>query len=510
MTLRAVMYARVSTEDQVKHGYSLASQLEACQKYAAEKGWHIQAEIVDGGVSGSSLDRPGLDRVTEMAQAGEIDAVIVYDLDRLSRKAVYQMLLEEEFGKAGVAVHYVLGDYRNDDEGRLQKQIRAAIAEYETAKFRERAERGKRSKARTGLVVGGGRTAYGYRYDGEGHLVVAEAEAHVVRLIFDWFVSDRLSIRETARALSAKNHRTYEGGTQWAKSTVARILNNETYAGTAYYNRLGRASRYGPQKVLRPRDQWISIPVPPIIDRGTWEEAQERLEHNRKLLRRRTQHQYLLSGILVCAGCGYAYGGEFSKEKRYYRDGGRKHPTLGADSVERRVWEAVKSLLLDPSTLWEGYSAREAEVAEVRRGLTERLDTVLRLKEKAQGKLDALTDAYLDPDIGMRKVEYTSRRRTIETEIAAREREGAELSARIETAVITQDQMQAVEDFAAEVSNGIDLLGFEDKRTVLELLGVRGRVRHDEDGQGSVELEGFFPSKEGGVSSLASARCGRR
>ena len=89
---------------------------------------------------------------------------------------------EEELGKAGVTVRYVMGDYRDDDEGRLQNQIRAALSEYEKAKILERTGRGKQAKARRGLVVGSGGIAYGYRCDGNGGLVVEEREAH----LFGW------------------------------------------------------------------------------------------------------------------------------------------------------------------------------------------------------------------------------------------------------------------------------------------------------------------------------------
>jgi site-specific DNA recombinase len=86
---RVSTYARVSTEDQAKHGYSLPSQKEACAKYAEERGWTVVAEITDDGISGATLDRPGLDRIRDMAHAGEIDGVIVYEMDRLSRKLAH-------------------------------------------------------------------------------------------------------------------------------------------------------------------------------------------------------------------------------------------------------------------------------------------------------------------------------------------------------------------------------------------------------------------------------------
>jgi site-specific DNA recombinase len=510
MPRRVVAYARVSTDDQAKHGYSLPSQLEACRKYVEGRGWKLAAEITDEGVSGATLDRAGLDRIMAMAQAKEIDAVVVYDLDRLSRKAVYQMLLEEELGKAGVAVYYVRGDYRDDDEGRLQKQIRAAIAEYERAKFMERTERGKRSKARRGLVVGGGRIAYGYRYDGNGQLEVMDDEAHVVSLIFEWFVDDLASIREIARRLSAHGFKTYEGRSHWAKSVVGKILRNETYAGTTYYNRRERVGPYSRRKVLRPRDQWIPIPVPAIVDRNTWERAQKRLDHNRKLVRRRPRHQYLLSGMLICDGCGYAYGGDFSKGRRYYRDGGRKHANLIAEVAEERVWEAIKAVLVNPAALWEGHRAQETQVVEARKGLSERLQVLLKLSEKSEQKLQALTDTYLDPDIGMKKEEYARLRREIEAEMTGRRREIAELRKRMEAASISEEQIHAVEEFAAEVRQGIDSLNFEEKRKVLHLLGIRGTVRHDAEQRASIELRGLFPDAGVGLSSSTPARCDRQ
>jgi site-specific DNA recombinase len=508
MSKRAVTYSRVSTEDQAKHGYSLPSQMEACCKCAEERGWAVVAEISDDGVSGATLDRPGLDRIREMAQAGEIDVVIVHDLDRLSRKAVYQMLLEEELGKNRVRIHYVLGNYGDDDEGRLQKHIRAAIAEYERSKITERTERGKRKKARGGLVVGGGRIPYGYLYDDDGHLIIAEKEAHIVRLIFEWYtnVDEECSIRGIARRLSATGSKSYEGNTRWARSSVANILANETYAGVAYYNRRKRETPYGNRHALRPREAWIPIPVPAIVDRETWEAAQRRRAHNRKMMRKQPCHRYLLSGMLVCGECGYSYGGQFSKGKRYYRDGGRKHPVpcLRADEVEARIWQAVKGMLLNPSALWAGHKAREAEVMEQKARLTERLQGVLKLKGRAEQQLEALTDAYLDPDIGMSKTEYIRRRREIQKEIRDWDREAQETQGRMETETITPERREAIEEFAAKVAEGIELLDFEEKRRVLKMLEVRGTVHRDDEGAW-IELEGLFLPTGVGLSSKTSS-----
>lgn len=123
--------------------------------------------------------------------------------------------------------------------------------------------------------------------------------------------------------------------------------------------------------------------------------------------------------------------------------------------------------------------------------------------------MEALTDAYLDPDIGMRKAEYAHLWREIEKEISERKREAAKLQAQMEMKAISHQQMQAAEQFAAEVRKGIDLLAFEEKQKVLQLLGIQGTVRVEDDERVSVRVEGLFPETRVEVSSKASGRCGQ-
>jgi len=184
--MRAALYARVSTEDQGKN-YSLPTQLEACRRYAQEHGLEVVAEFTDE-FTGASLDRPGLDALRDLAAQRGCDAVIVYDVDRLARKMVYQLILEEELKRYGVNIHYVVGQYGDDPESNLHKQIKGAIAEYERTRIAERMSRGRRGKAKAGKVVGNGRPPYGYRFTPDWRLELYEAEAEVVRQIFRWAV----------------------------------------------------------------------------------------------------------------------------------------------------------------------------------------------------------------------------------------------------------------------------------------------------------------------------------
>src|SRR5919202_3991225 len=107
---RAILYARVSTDEQARSGYSLAQQLEALREYSAREGYTVLEEITDAGHSGASLARPGLDRVRDLVADGGVDVVLAQDRDRFARKVVLNGLLEEELSKHGCATK-ALNDY---------------------------------------------------------------------------------------------------------------------------------------------------------------------------------------------------------------------------------------------------------------------------------------------------------------------------------------------------------------------------------------------------------------
>src|SRR5918993_3319988 len=161
---RAVLYCRVSGEDQRKKGYSLADQLDTLRRWCSENGYEIVDEVEDGGYSGAYLERPGLDRVREMVATGSVNAVVVLFRDRIAR-GVYAQLLAEEFRDHGarlIALHS-----RGDDspDGELGDNILDVVAAWERKKIAQRMNRGKRRKAREGKIVAGPRANYGFRYN---------------------------------------------------------------------------------------------------------------------------------------------------------------------------------------------------------------------------------------------------------------------------------------------------------------------------------------------------------
>lgn len=194
MTKRAVLYARVSGDDRGKD--NLEGQIEMGRKYAQECGYVVVKEIKedDRGARGASLDLPGLNQALEMAHNSEFDVLVVRELDRFARKLANQLIVEEEFKRAGVDVEYVLGEFPDTPEGNLNKNIRAVIAEYEAVKIAERMKRGRHRMVKAGNVLVYGLPPYGYAEAEIGDkktLEVYEPQARIVRMIYSWFRGGR-------------------------------------------------------------------------------------------------------------------------------------------------------------------------------------------------------------------------------------------------------------------------------------------------------------------------------
>jgi site-specific DNA recombinase len=223
--MRTIIYGRVSTEDQLEK-YGLAAQIRACREYAASRDLNVIAVISDDGISGMTMDRPGLTRVRSMATAGEVDVVLMLDADRLSRELAHLLILKPEIEKRA-RLEFVTGNFENSPTGQMFFALKGAIAQYERATMLQRTMRGKRERARAGLIVGG-RTAYGYSYQ-DGRLVVDEPRAAIAREIFRRYDTGE-SMRAIALWLRASGAPTWSGK-QWGHSSVRRILTNENLCG---------------------------------------------------------------------------------------------------------------------------------------------------------------------------------------------------------------------------------------------------------------------------------------
>src|SRR5215216_3842817 len=181
---RAILYARVSTDEQARSGYSLAQQLEALREHAAREGYEVIEEVQDPGQSGASLERPGMDRVRDLVAAGGVSVVLAQDRDRFTREPAYHYLLRREFEEHGAKIRALNDRGDESPEGELTDGILDQLAKYERAKTAERTRRGKLRKAKQGKLIRNSRAHYGFEYDETGEdYVVYEQEMSVVRRI---------------------------------------------------------------------------------------------------------------------------------------------------------------------------------------------------------------------------------------------------------------------------------------------------------------------------------------
>lgn len=324
---RAIIYARVSTDDQADRGYSLPSQIEQCRQYAERLGAEIILELREDHSGATPIgERPVGKELAAMVKAGSVDIIVIYQVDRLSRDIVDLLATVRMWLRAGVEIHTC-------DIGKIESELDIVLVikgwqgSDERKKILERVMRGKAAKARDGKVTGGGVPPYGYRHLYDAHnrplsFEVVESEAHIVRMIFDWYVEHHYSVKRIALELSkmriptpgenkGRFHRKRESGI-WSGGRVLEILRSECYAGLwHWYRRIGTSGRF------RASSEHVPIVVPAIIDRETWDIAQHQRKLNKIMSKRNVKLDYLLRGMVKCA-CGSARVGHFHNNHRYY------------------------------------------------------------------------------------------------------------------------------------------------------------------------------------------------
>ncbi|WP_438495758.1 recombinase family protein [Paenibacillus sp. IHBB 3054] len=316
------IYPRVSTEEQVKSGFSIDYQIREGKKKAGTDEVKIYP---DEGYSGEYLERPGMSQLRKDVKDGLITKIICLDPDRLARKLMLQLIITEEFEKRGVELIFINGEYAKTPEGQLFYSMRGAISEFEKAKITERMTSGRKEKADQGKVIKNS-FLYGYDYDKENsRYLINEDEARVVRLIFNLFTKPNdivEGINGIANYLTESNIPTKRGAKVWHKQVVRQILLNETYTGRFAQNKwntegmLGNKHKLPEDKVkmkLRPVSEWIYVECPRIITDIEYDYAQKLLGEARRRFAKEGLNQYLLSGLVRCGTCENTMTGRKSK-----------------------------------------------------------------------------------------------------------------------------------------------------------------------------------------------------
>jgi site-specific DNA recombinase len=382
-TVRCAIYTRKSTDEGLDQEFnSLDAQREAAEafiKSQVAEGWvAIPDNYDDGGFSGGNMDRPAMKRLMADVQAGEVDAIVVYKVDRLSRSLMDFSRIMETLDAAGCSFVSVTQQFNTTHSmGRLTLNILLSFAQFEREIISERT-RDKMSAARKKGKWVGGHPFLGYDIDHETRrLVVNPQEAEVVRGIFEVY-REKASLLDTLREVNARGWERkrwltranqLKGGGPWDKNNLYSLLTNISYSGRVAY---GGEVYPGEHAAL--------------VDEAAWEQVQAVLKANGKSGSTRTPTDAALRGILYCAHCNAPMLHSFSvkhgtRRYRYYscmrgqKRGKETCPTraLPAGEIENFVAERIRAIGSDPALLGDTAAKVQSHVQAETRQAEERL-----------------------------------------------------------------------------------------------------------------------------------------
>lgn len=524
---RAAHYVRVSTEEQ-RAGWSPDDQLRLLADESRRRGETV-VEVVrlDEGYSGADPDRPGLKRLLELAEAGEVGVIRATRRDRLFRSRLHRLLMDRDLEELGVRLEAL-----NDVGLQMGDGLLDEFAEFERQQITQRTLAGKAQKARAGKVVAGERPNVGFRYNDarDGYEVHEEAMSGV-RRAFE-LVAGGMSLSATARTLA-------EEGFAWNRHLVRQIILDDVYrphtraeidalmseglvfvpalegCGIWWYNRTDTSKGRRKNKTRpKPRSEWIAVPVPASgVPRRVADAARSLVEGNeRSPASTAAGREWELSGgILRCAGCGNAMNAVGSVSYRDLKDGRKRYEqynyrcdtrrrggecphakTISARKAERAVWEAVRAAMLHPERLESSLreAARKERPAEKRRETAAKL--LVDLRKKRDGYVELAAEGFLSCAQLQEKL----------TPLDARIREA---EAQTKPLPERPDPRIALRKMKVEAPEVLDSLSPEGRRRLYLDLDLRARFQ-----PGMIEVEWFgLPLGDVRLNSEGDSRDGR-
>ena len=522
--MRTVVYVRVSTSRQAQ-AQTIEQQLERLRAHLVAQECRLAEEDIfrDDGYSGSTLNRPGLDRLRDRAAAGEVERVFLTAPDRLARKYVHQVLLIEELQQHNCQVEFLEHPMSQDPNDQLLLQIRGAVAEYERTLIAERMRRGRLSKYRAGMLLPWTRPPYGYRLDPErprdpAGVRAEEAEGAIVTEIFAKYLRDGVSLFQLARDLYEAGIPSPTGRKLWSTSSLRGILTNPAYTGQVFANRMKcrtpkirRSATHPighphPSEPLRPMEEWIAVAtIPALVTQEQFNLAQAKLAQNKSFARRNNKaHQYLLRALVSCGVCQLScFGRTLSKSAcRYYVCAGKDRAIMGrlpekcssrytpADQLEDLVWQDLCQLLLQPENITFCLERAQGG-AWLPQELQARRENLRRGRLQLEGQLNRWTEAYLGGIIPL--TEYQHRRTELEQRMASLDAQANLLVSQTDRQKELSGWTTSITDFCQRIQQSLVNATFEQKRQVVELLIDRVVVTGEE-----VEIRYVIPTSPDG------------
>jgi site-specific DNA recombinase len=514
----AVIYARVSTEEQAKRGLSIPAQIEASHKYAKEQGLNVVKVFQDEGESALSANRPEfLEMIAYCKTTKDVKAVIVYDTSRFARNRQDAVLFKRDLEKRGVRVHYASQHITDDAEGRFMEGILEVIDEHYSRMLARVVKRGLIASAKKGNWIGG--TPIGYKVvkteQGRRKLEVEPREAEAVRLAVDLFEKG-YGCRKIAEQLNDKGFQGRFGKPHSAKG-VHGWLTNGVYCGDTIFNRRTQGPN---RREWRPPEEWVIVENThePLIDRETFKRLQ-------KELRRRGSERHpgefksyrRFAGLMECSHCGKTAQAETGTGRhgtldyyyacRTFRMRSKKLCAgfrVRSDEIEGKVIQAIDSEVFSDKNIEGTLTSLKEKLGEIGR---ERAGEKIRIQRKLEGIRRKLRQVILLAEDSLIDREEAGRR----TRELQEERGDLEaMSARLDEGLKMKDLVLSKAALEAARKELHELIAGAEPRVQREFF--RKFVRSIRTDGSSVEMTynlGSFFGGEGVRCSITSDRGGR-
>ncbi len=467
---RAFVYCRVSTEEQSGDDrHSLPIQEERCREYAERKDWRV-VKIRKDALSGRNAKRPGYQELLKDIETGEIDVVIVYRLDRLSRNVrdVYDFLQLTSDASVG----FVSTSEQFDSTtamGRAMLGVAAVFAQLTREMISENVRDGIARRARSGKYIGPkAYTPYGYRYCSDaGKLLVEPDQAEVVHKIFELYGQRKWGTTKIARYLNQQGIPAKMGG-QWYNRAIGRMIRFPVYVGKLTY-----------------KGEVHDGDHEPILSQQLFDDAQELIQQRATLPPRSQQSRHLLAGIVRCGRCGARLSGHWVQHttrpggKRKYRMYRHRRNVDGRDSacpgltksapkLEAVVIEKVRELAASPDFQEAAFGAAKQQVAAAGPGIAEERDAVVSQLAEMDARFDRWAEMLDSGSISERQ--FRKRNEKLVKDQQALQERSAELESQGAEAESIEVEIDQVKEMLGRFDEVWGNLTLDEQREMLRAL----------------------------------------
>lgn len=440
-------YVRVSTDNQLEN-YSIDEQIDRLTAYCKAKDWVLVKIYTDGGFSGGNTNRPALRQMLEDIKKMEVDAVIVYKLDRLSRSQKDTlMLIEDELLSNNVDFISINENFDTSTPfGRAMIGILSVFAQLEKDQITERFTMGRIGRGKAGYFHGGGNPPHGYEYV-NGELIVKEFEAMQIDEIYGLFIHGK-----TINTIAKLMNRRYNNR-NWTAAAVGNALKNSVYIGKVHFNGIEYDGKHIP---IIPLERYAEV------QRLLY--SQERENAKTTAQKSPFRASYLLSSLIYCSRCGAKYSANHGYYKCYSRsksskkfitDPNCKNDNWKIEELDYLVIETIRELIEDKQMIQDlATSPNKKEKTIDSKKITDRIESI-------DKQLSKLIDLY---QIGNLHMDVLTNR------VQALDQEKKALSEKLNEKEIKEDSIAAFIDTLKSFEDSFETTDLDSKRMLISTL----------------------------------------